>query len=100
MPSSDIESVRSGQLGLRTYEPMVDVAALNHNSRLRVDNTFQSSYSGSTQNLGYVGCFWDLSDFRVPSYGSVLDFRGESPVKSIGIALFCSVSIRNPESES
>ena len=50
--SSDIGSVWSGRLGLRTYEAKSDVAALDYNSRLRGDSTVLSSYSESAQNWG------------------------------------------------
>ena len=77
----------SGRVGLRTYEAMSDFGVLPYNSRLRGVVTFLSSVSESAQNLGSIGCSSDLSDFCVPSYGSVLDFRfkaGQIGAKSDG----------------
>ena len=62
VPSSEIGSVRSGRLGLRTYETKSDVAALAYFSRLRGDITFLSSYSESTQSLGSAGYSVDITD--------------------------------------
>ena len=82
---SDIGSVRSGWVGLRTYEAKSDINVLDYNSRLRRDSAYPSSYSISTQNVGSIGYLSNLLDFRVSSYGSVSDFRGESPVKPVRI---------------
>ena len=77
MPSSDFGSVRSCRPRPRTSEVKSFSAALVYNSRLRGVSTFLSSDSESTQNLGSIGNLMDLSDVRVPSYGSVSDFRLE-----------------------
>ena len=42
MPSSEIGSVRSGEVGLSTYEAKCDVFVFGYNSQLRGDNTFAS----------------------------------------------------------
>ena len=85
VPSSDIGSVRSGRHGFPTSDPEPDFTTWGYNSRLRRASTFLSSDSESTQNLGSIGYLVHLSDFRVPSYGSVSGFRGESLVKAVGL---------------
>ena len=94
VPSSDIGSVRSGRHGVPTSDAETDFTVWAYNSQLRGAGTFLSSYSESTQNLGSTGYLVHLSDFRVRSYGSVSDFRGESPAKPIGL---CSGSSRKSE---
>ena len=94
---SDIGSVWSAKLGLQTYEAKSDVTALGHNSRLRGDSTFLNSYSKSHKNLGHTGYLVDLSDFRAPRYGSVLNLRSESRAKPIGLcSFFAPFQAENP----
>ena len=81
--SSNTGLVRSGRPGLRTSDVKSDFAALAHNSQLRRVNTFPSSESESTQDLGSSGFLADLLDFRMSSYGSLrtsgVNIRSKNP---------------------
>ena len=86
MPTSDIGSVFSCRLGLWPYEAKSDDAALGYNSRFWRDSIILSSNSEYTQPLRSIGYLSGLFDFYLPSHGSVSDFRGESPVKTVGLS--------------
>ena len=75
MPSSDISSVWSGQHGLTTIDAKSEFVALDYNSRLRVVSAIQSSDSECMQSLGSIEYLSELTDFRVPSYGSGFSVR-------------------------
>ena len=96
VPSSDIGSVRSDRHGVPTSDAELYFTTWGYNSRLRRASTFLNSDSESTQNLGSICYSVHLSDFCVPSYGSVSDFRGESLLKAVGL---CSVSSRKSETD-
>ena len=95
VPISDIGSVQSSRLEIRTYDAVSDFTALADNSRLRGVRTFLSSYAESTQNYGSRGYLSDLSDFRVPSYGSVSDFRLETEQNPMGFDRTFTPEVRN-----
>ena len=99
VPSLDIESVRLRRLGLRTSEAKFCVTTLDYNSRFRRNNTFLIACSKSTQTLGSIGYFVDLSHFHVPSYSSVSDFRVNLQSNTSDFARFCFVSSRKSETE-
>ena len=73
--------IGSGRPGRRTNEANSDVAALAYNSRLREGHISEFIF-GIYAKVGSLGYFSDLSNFRVPSYGSVSSFRGGSPTKT------------------
>ena len=73
-------SGRFGRVGLTRQSPMLLSLIITRDCG--GVSTFLSSDSESTHNLESIGYLSDLSDFRVPSYGSISDFRGESPFKT------------------